>query len=342
MTSNMRPASIRSSLKKSYKVLFCGSGHFQSAFDFTKESLESKCPDVNVFQCKTEDVLKEAVDADIIIPLMCKITKAVIENSPNLKMIMQFGVGLEGVDALTATEKKIWVSRIPSADTGNAASCAEHAIYLTLALFRNVHEMNQSLLTGRLGVPTGRTLLGSNALIYGYGGIGTQLARRLAAFGTVVDVVTRSPAKVVLEPHLNRVAGIEQFCELARDADIVYMCCTQNPNTLGVVNKEFLDAMKEDSFLVNVSRGGLLNYSDVLEALDSGRLGGLGTDVFHTEPFPDPSTDPILSHPRVLATPHVAGVTIISYRNMAEAVTTNVQRIIGGEDPLWAVNGPFL
>ena len=81
-----------------------------------------------------------------------------------------------------------------------------------------------------------------------------------------------------------------------------------------------------------------MNYQDVLEGLNSGHLSGLGTDVFHTEPFPNPETDPILSHPNVIATPHVAGVTEVSYRNMARAVAENVIRLRDGLEPLGIVN----
>ena len=80
-----------------------------------------------------------------------------------------------------------------------------------------------------------------------------------------------------------------------------------------------------------------MNYPDVLEALESGKLFGVGIDVYHTEPFPVP-LDTFLSHPRVVATPHVAGVTYISYRNMARLVADNVRRVIDGQNPIGAAN----
>ena len=80
-----------------------------------------------------------------------------------------------------------------------------------------------------------------------------------------------------------------------------------------------------------------MKYDDVLRALNSGHLGGLGIDVFHTEPFPQ-DYDPILNHPKVFATPHVAGVTEISYRNMANVVAENVKRTMEGLVPLGVVN----
>jgi D-3-phosphoglycerate dehydrogenase / 2-oxoglutarate reductase len=84
----------------------------------------------------------------------------------------------------------------------------------------------------------------------------------------------------------------------------------------------------------------LLNYPDVLAALNSGMLLGVGVDVYHTEPFPSPLTDPFLSHPRVVATPHVAGVTHRSYANMAALVAENVLLVKAGQTPNGAVNTP--
>ena len=81
----------------------------------------------------------------------------------------------------------------------------------------------------------------------------------------------------------------------------------------------------------------MLNYPDILKGLESGKVFGVGIDVYHTEPVPTP-LDMFLSHPRVVATPHVAGVTYISYRNMAQIVATNVRRILAGDDPIGAVN----
>jgi phosphoglycerate dehydrogenase-like enzyme len=87
---------------------------------------------------------------------------------------------------------------------------------------------------------------------------------------------------------------------------------------------------------VLIYQGGLLNYPDVLGALESGQLSGVGMDVFHTEPFPQ--DDPFLRHPKVVATPHVAGVTEISYRNMAKLVAANALRLLRGYDVEGCVN----
>ena len=117
-----------------------------------------KLPNVATVQCTREDLHKEIVDADVVLPLMCKMGTEELKLARNLRMIMQFGVGLEGVDVASATKSNVWVCKIPSEGTGNAQSCAEHAIFLCLALLRDVTEMRKSVEQGRLGIPMGRTL----------------------------------------------------------------------------------------------------------------------------------------------------------------------------------------
>ncbi|CAI7863994.1 unnamed protein product [Closterium sp. NIES-53] len=114
---------------------------------------------------------------------MTRLDAGTIAEASKLRLIVQFGVGLEGVDVTAATARGIRVGRIPSADTGNAVSCAEHAIYLALALLRKQRRMQESIQQQRLGQPIGQTIFGKSALIVGYGGIGKALAARLRAFG---------------------------------------------------------------------------------------------------------------------------------------------------------------
>lgn len=390
------------------KVLFCGRGNFEAGFTFTKALLDKHkhikvhYSDIfivygqhisnyyfsQVVNCEKEDVSKEIVDCQVVVPFMCRIRKNEIEHAPRLSLIMQFGVGLEGVDIDSATKAGVFVCKIDSESTGNAHSCAEHALYLTFSCFRNPSEMAESIKVGMVGRPLGRTLIGSTALIYGYGGIAKQLLKRLLPFELrricIVQRILNPPNESLPD---NVIFGdVSNFTEFAATADVVYLCCNQNTETMGMVDKGFLSAMKQRSVLINVARvsfhqfihfathiyhstisrsvayleiqyslpkasthnyfiykyskGGLLNYADVTEALESGHLGGVGIDVFHTEPFP--SDDPFLHHPKVVCTPHVAGVTELSYQNMAERVAENVYRLSIGKPLLGAVNNPIL
>ncbi len=324
--------------KEKIKVLFCGD-NFEDGYLNTFNALRSE-KNVLCMQCSSADVEKESVDAHVIVPLMTKITRNIIRHAPRLALIMQFGVGLEGVDIQAATEAGVWVAKIESTHCGNAQSCAEHAIYLALAVLRDQKAMTHSIVTGKLGEPTGRTLFQSNVLIYGFGGIGKQLAQRLSSFEVNVSVIKKTLDEMdergILPDYVDDLGVESDFPRLAAKSDIIFLCCSQNNENFGMVNKNFISYLKPGSIIVNVARGGLINYGDVYDALESGALAGIGLDVFHTEPFP--KADPLLLHPKCIATPHIAGVTKISYENMANYVANNIIRMRNGHPPLGCIN----
>ena len=116
-------------------VLFCGVNKFQLGFEYTRSEFEAD-EDVNVLQCELDDAGDFLSEVDVLVPLMSKITVDVISRALKLKLIIQYGVGLEGVDIPAATAANIPVCKIPSNDCANALSCAEHAIFLALACLR--------------------------------------------------------------------------------------------------------------------------------------------------------------------------------------------------------------
>jgi lactate dehydrogenase-like 2-hydroxyacid dehydrogenase len=208
---------------------------------------------------------------------MGKITESVISKAHNLKLIMQFGTGLEGVDIPAATRAGIKVAKIPSNLCENASSwyvlsvdlanssffvllchSAEHILYLTLCLMRNQSQMNHSLHNGNIGVPTGKTIFGSSFLIYGYGGIGQQLNSKLLSLGASTRIISRS-ANV---SEFNRLHGTtrcemgspERLSDYLAQSDVVALCTTQNQHTIGLVNQSFLSLMKKGAYLINVTR----------------------------------------------------------------------------------------
>ena len=171
---------------------------------------------------------------------------------------MQYGVGVEGVDLAAASAKKVYVCKIPSTECSNDKSSAEHAIYLALAVCRDQKAMQHSLLTGRLGFPTGRSLYGSTALIYGFGGIGQQVAKRLSAFDMQVSAVTRTLPKIgevyPSQEYLTELSGMGRYSALSGTADIVFICCSQNTSNMKMVDKTFLSSLKDGAVIVNVAR----------------------------------------------------------------------------------------
>ncbi|KAJ7532246.1 hypothetical protein O6H91_14G079600 [Diphasiastrum complanatum] len=303
------------------RLLFCGVNEFPDSINFTRFFLRNH-PHVQVDELSLEDVVDNIYKYDICVVRKMKFDESAISRATKMKLIAQFGVGLEGVDIPSATKVGIKVARIPSDDCGNALSCAEHAIYLMLALLRDQKGMDKSIASRQLGQPTGQTIYGKTVLIIGFGNIGKELVARLRAFGVHILAIKRSwknkLAHVPAEGHdaslVDEAAGNEALYEFASRSDIIVTCCPLTPESAGMINDKFLAAMKKGAKLVNVARGGLLDYASVKAALESGQLGGLGMDVAWYEPF-DPA-DPLLEHPKVVLTPHVAGVTELSYKNM--------------------------
>ncbi|KAF8044660.1 hypothetical protein N665_7317s0002 [Sinapis alba] len=255
------------------------------------------------------------------VTMLMHMNSYVISRASNMKLMMQFGVGLDGVDIDAATKHGIKVARIPSEGNGNAASCSEMAIYLMLGLLKKQNEMQMSVQSRLLGQPTGGTLLGKTVFILGYGNIGIELAKRLKPFGSRVIATKRSwPASIIDSDSslVDEKGSHEDIYTFASKADIVVVCLRLSIETAEIVNNKFISSMKKGALLVNIARGGLINYESAYQSLESGHLGGLGTDVAWSEPF-DPN-DPILKLKNVIITPHVAGVTEYSYRSMAKVV----------------------
>ncbi|XP_024964342.1 uncharacterized protein LOC112504625 isoform X1 [Cynara cardunculus var. scolymus] len=311
--------------KANTRILFCGP-HFAASHNYTKEYLQN-CPSIQVDDLPFASIPDLIGNYDICVVKSMRLNSDVIARATRMKLIMQYGVGLEGIDIAAATNHGLKVARIPSGETGNAASCAEMAIYIMLGLLRKQNEMQFAVKQKKLGEPIGDTLLGKTVFILGFGNIGIELAKRLRPFGVRILATKRNWSSSVPEPTyqngthedlVDEKGSHEDIYEFAKISDIVVCCLTMNNITAGVINKNFLSSMRKGGLLVNIARGGLLDYEAVYNSLKSGHLGGLGIDVAWTEPF-DPD-DPILKFPNVLLTPHVAGVTECSYRFMAKVV----------------------
>ncbi|XP_010535279.1 PREDICTED: uncharacterized protein LOC104810629 [Tarenaya hassleriana] len=304
--------------KQVTRVLFCGP-HFPSSHNYTRGYLQ-KYPFIQVDVVPLSDVPDVIKNYQMCVVKTMRLDSNVISRASQMKLIMQYGVGLEGVDIDAATKHGIKVARILSDGTGNAASCAEMAMYLMLGLLKKQNEMQISVRDRLLGQPAGETLLGKTVFILGYGNIGIELAKRLQPFGVRVLATKRSwAASPNSEASLVDEKGRhEDIYEFAGKADIVVVCLTLNKDTAGIVNKKFISSMKKGGLLVNIARGNLIEYEAAYQNLESGHLGGLGMDVAWSEPV-DPD-DPIFKFNNVIVTPHVAGVTELSYRSMAKVV----------------------
>jgi phosphoglycerate dehydrogenase-like enzyme len=252
-------------------------------------------------------------------------------------LIQQIGTGVDRIDVEAATEAGVWVSSLPSGVTGNADGVADTAVLLTLAGLRRLDDSRRALASGRWGEPAGRTLADRTVVVVGLGEVGERVVARLRGFGARLVGVRARPERGG-PPGLDRVAAPAALAALAAQADVLILCARFAPGAPPLLDAGVLRAARPGLIVVNVARGGLVDEPALLAALDDGRVGAAGLDVFATEP-PAPG-DPLVHHSRVVALPHVAGVTEDMFRRAGPELAAELERWRSGRPPLHAVNRP--
>lgn len=314
------------------KIYFCREG-----LKYIQNMLQTELPEDEVLACAPENVAEAAQHADVLIPTVSPVTADALR-SPRVKLVQQYGAGLDTVDIAAATRQGIPVANVPSAGTGNAESVAELAVFFMLALSRQYPRTQEAIQQQKLGSPMGRALKGRTAAIIGYGGIGREVARRIAGFEMKVFGVSRRGPQgrdTDEEVHIDFHGAGDTLHEVLRQADYVIIAPPLNDETRSMIGAAEFACLKPEAFVINVARGPIIDYDALLTALKEGRIAGAGLDVFWHEPF-DP-TDPIFQY-NVIATPHVGGATDLSLRGIAKKVADNVNRVRRGEQPLNCVN----
>ena len=278
--------------------------------------------------------------ATVLIPVMSRIDATVMDRIAGLRLIQQWGAGLEGVDIDAATTRGITVANVATAGTGNAESVAEWCVMAAIAAGRKLPQLEQVIRNGsRWGGPVGRALWGKTAGVVGLGGVGQAVAQRLMPFGMDVIAVTRRPApQAVTHLGLAWLGGLDDLPVLLSRSDFLFLCLPLNEQTHKIIDAHALALLPEQACLINAGRGGLIDHDALTDALAGGRLSGAGLDVFDQEPL-DPRS-PLLSRADIVATPHIAGVTDAAYQGVAIRVADNIGRLFAGETLRDCVNCP--
>jgi phosphoglycerate dehydrogenase-like enzyme len=288
-------------------------------------------PEDEVRVCLQKEVPSQAPWAEVLIPAMTPITAEIIQSTPDLKLIQQFGVGLEGVDLEAASAGGIPVANVPGDQAPVHAECtAEGGVFLMMACARQYNSCQQTLARGEWGRPSGIALIDRSALIIGLGAVGQALAARLVALGMRVvatDVVALSETAEKL--GLGSLEDPSKLNDLLPEVDFVISTVTLTPDTRGLLNHTVFERMKPPAYVINISRGPIVNEKDLLVALNEGQISGAGLDVLNQEP---PGSDhPLVNHEKVIVTPHTAGITRQSFDALGQAVADNVERLKKGE-----------
>ena len=260
------------------------------------------------------------------------ITRAVLEKArPRLKVLSKYGIGVDKIDVKSCTEFGIPLLFTPGV---NHTTVAEHTFLLLLALEKNFLFHCDSTRSGGWKRQTGHELLDKTIGIVGMGRIGKEVAIRAKAFGMKpigYDVYWDDTFAV--EHGIERAASLD---ELFPKADYISLHTNLTPETRDLIRADSIAKMKPGVLILNCARGEIVNTADMAAALQSGRVGGYGTDVLDEEP---PRADHPLTHlPNCIVTPHIGSRTSESVQRQAMAAVTNLINALHGEKPLAQVN----
>jgi phosphoglycerate dehydrogenase-like enzyme len=248
----------------------------------------------------------------------------VLQAAKHLRVISRSGVGSDAIVLHDATEHGVVVTITPGT---NHDAVAETTMALFLAVARSVVYLDREVHAGRWPRYALRPVRGKTLGIVGLGRIGQSVALRAKGFGMRLLACEKFPDRAFVQQH-----GIElvDLNSLLVQSDFVTLHVPLAPDTRGLINRASLAQMKRGSILVNTARGGLVVERDLLEALESGHIAGAGLDVFEIEPA---TGNPLLSHPHVVASPHVAGVDTQSLGEMACLAAQNIIDLSSGGWP---------
>ena len=299
-------------------------------------ALQSVAPGVNIVAVDSaEGAAAEVRDAQVMIGAC---NPDIVSSGVQLHWIQVYSAGVDRCVPIPGMRdgRKLLTNgqRIAS------PALAEHSIALMMALVRglDLYYGNQAQQTWKRNVGMQRQdfmeLDGRTLLVVGLGGIGTQVARK--AHGLGMRVIATRGSRREGPDYVEYVGLSDELLKLATEADVIINTAPLTPETHGMFNAEFFDAMKTTAYFISVGRGASTNTDDLIAALNSGQLAGAGLDVTDPEPLPD--GHPLWTTPRVIITPHVAGGSDRSRQRLFTLVQENLRRYVAGEPMLSMVD----
>ena len=274
--------------------------------------------------------------AGLIVRSATTVDASVLDVAPGLRVVGRAGVGVDNIDVAAASERGVAVMNAPG---GNTISAAELTMALLLSVARRVAEADRSIREGNWERARfqGIELRGKTLGVIGAGRIGWEVAERCRSFG--MDVVFFDPYLSAgrvedLHPHL---VSLDQLIETS---DVISLHVPLNSETRGLIDDSALNRMKKGAFVLNASRGGVVDEAALARALIEGTIAGAGLDVYETEPLPPDS--PLLSAPNLVLTPHLGASTKEAQVQVALEVARSVRAALALGDTSSAINAAEL
>jgi len=283
------------------------------------------------------ELIEKAKGADAILSLLTdKIDGEVMDAiGPQLKVISNYAVGFDNINIKDATDRGIVVCNTPCDEVDEAV--AEHTWALISSLTRRIVEADEATRRGAYkgwepDIFLGMSLIGKTLGIIGLGGIGTMVARRSSGFKMNVVYFKRTRDNACEEELGVKYCSMDS---LLAESDIVSLHVPLTEETRHLINSDMLSKMKKGSFLINTSRGPIVDEHDLVDALRSGQLAGAALDVFDNEPNIDPE---LVGMENVILTPHIASATHEAREAMAKLAVNGILKTLHGDMPENIVN----
>jgi glyoxylate reductase len=283
------------------------------------------------------DLIEAAKVADVIVPTVTDhIDRAVLSHSgERLKLIANFGNGVDNIDVATALQRGITVTNTPGVLTEDTA---DMTMALILAVPRRLAEGAQVLLGDRDWTgwsPTwmlGHRIWGKRLGIVGMGRIGQAVARRAKAFGLQIHYHNRRRAAPRIEEELNATYW-ESLDQMLVRMDIISINCPHTPATYHLLSARRLKLMRPEAYIVNTARGEVIDENALARLIENGEIAGAGLDVFEHEPAVSPKLVKLAKAGKVVLLPHLGSATIEGRVDMGEKVIVNIKTFMDGHRP---------
>jgi D-3-phosphoglycerate dehydrogenase len=269
----------------------------------------------------------------LVVRSQTKVTKRVLDAAKKLRIIGRAGVGVDNVDVDAATRRGVIVMNTPG---GNTVSTAEHTFSMMLAMSRNIPQAHASIKGGKWDrkLFTGVELNGKTLGIVGMGRIGSEVAKRAIAFG--MKVLAYDPFLSATRARSLQVEVVE-LNDLFKRSDFITVHVPATEQTRNIINKDAIAKMKKGVRLINCARGGIINETDLAEAIKAGKVAGAAIDVYDAEP---PTGSPLMELPQVVMTPHLGASTHEAQEMVGTEIAEQIREALSGGTIRNAVNMP--
>lgn len=293
--------------------------------------------DIEIAEKKDEVYLIENIAKyDVLLIALTQVSRKVIEAAENLKVIVRYGIGTDNIDLEAATEKGVVVTYCPEY---HMPTVPEHVIALMFSMARFIPSFSQSVKDKQwdfkkyCGVDIENKTLG----ILGFGQIGNTVAKKALALG--MEVVAYDPFLKTNLPGQEKIQ-LKDYEDVVRQADFLSVNVPLTENTENLINEDTFKKMKEGSFLINTSRGAVVDEQALIDALKTKKIAGAALDVLREEP-PSPDNE-LLNFDNVIITPHTAGVTAESLERLEMTAAKSAVDVLQGSKPKFVRNPEVL